>query len=98
MPGNVRKSEEGCHSVTDQHDSISYPPRGLSREEAARYVGFGTTTFNRLVEEGRMPRPMRVGKRVIWDRLKLDAAFADLDEDSSENAIDRALRTVRGSR
>jgi hypothetical protein len=41
---------------------------------------------------------MRVGKRVIWDRLKLDAAFADLDEDSSGNAIDRALRTVRGSR
>jgi excisionase family DNA binding protein len=84
--------------VTGKHDSISYPPRGLSREEAARYVGFGTTTFDRLVEEGRMPRPMRVGKRVIWDRLKLDAAFADLDEDSSENAIDRALRTVRGSR
>ena len=84
--------------MTDQHDSISYPPRGLSREEAARYVGLGTTTFDRLVEEGRMPRPMRVGKRVIWDRLKLDSAFADLDEDSSENAIDRALRTVRGSR
>jgi excisionase family DNA binding protein len=84
--------------VTHQHDSISYPPRGLSRQEAARYVGFGTTTFDRLVEDGRMPRPMRVGKRLIWDRFKLDAAFADLDEDSSENAIDRALRTIRGSR
>ena len=80
--------------MTDRVDT-TYPPRGLSREEAARYVGFGTTLFDRLVEEGRMPRPKRVGKRVVWDRLKLDAAFADLDEeDAGDNAIDRALRVV----
>lgn len=79
-------------------DSLSYPPRGLSREEAARYVGFGVTMFDRLIEEGRMPKPKRVGKRVIWDRLKLDAAFADLDEEGGENYFDRALRVVRPSR
>lgn len=72
----------------------AYPPRGLSREEAARYIGVGATTFDKLVEEGRMPRPKHVGKRVVWDRLKLDAAFADLDEDAGENSIDRALRVV----
>lgn len=44
-------------------DTTSYPPRGLNREEAARYVGVGTTTFDALVQDGRMPRPMRLGKR-----------------------------------
>ncbi len=78
-------------------DSLPYPPRGLSRDEAARYIGVGSSTFDRLVEEGRMPRPLRVGKRVLWDRLKLEAAFAELDEDSAENAIDRELR-IAGTR
>jgi len=78
-------------------DATAYPPRGLSREEAARYVGVGTTTFDGLVQEGRMPKPMRLGKRVIWDRLKIEAAFADLDE-ARENGIDRALRLASGGR
>ena len=69
-------------------DAYSYPSRGLSREEAARYVGVGATTFDRL----RMPKPLRVGKRVIWDRLKVEAAFAELDEDAVDNSIDRAMR------
>ncbi len=41
-----------------------------------------------------MPKPIRLGKRVIWDRVKIDAAFLDLDEDR-ENAIDRAVRLAR---
>lgn len=73
-------------------DSIAYPPRGLSREEAARYVGVSPTTFDRLIAEYRMPRPKRIGKRVIWDRLKLDDAFSDLGEDGEENILDRAVR------
>jgi predicted DNA-binding transcriptional regulator AlpA len=61
-------------------DTYSYPPRGLSREAAARYIGVGTTTFDRLVAGRRMPKPVRLGKRVVWDRIKVDAAFLDLDE------------------
>ena len=63
----------------------------MSREEAARYIGVSATTFDRLIAERRMPKPMRVGKRVIWDRLKLDAAFTELGEEASENPLDRAL-------
>jgi excisionase family DNA binding protein len=83
--------------MSERIDSVPYPPRGLSREEAARYVGIGATTFDRLIEEGKMPRPLRLGKRVIWDRLKLEAAFSDLDEDR-ENFIDRALRLAGRAR
>ncbi|MBI5128947.1 MAG: hypothetical protein HZA66_05865 [Rhodopseudomonas palustris] len=70
-------------------DPISYPPRGLSREEAARYIGVGCTKFDEMVADGRMPRPKRVDGRVIWDRLRLDAAFSDLDEDKRINPLDR---------
>lgn len=51
------------------------PRRGLSRSEAARYVGVSMPTFDMLVNEGRMPKPFRIGRRVIWDLRKLDAAF-----------------------
>jgi len=76
----------------------AYPPRGLSRDEAARYIGIGPTLFDELVQAGRMPRPVRIGKRVIWDRLKIDAAFADLGADDRENQVDRALRLVPAGR
>jgi predicted DNA-binding transcriptional regulator AlpA len=80
------------------HDTIAYPPRGLGREDAARYIGISPSTFDRLVAEGRMPRPTHIGKRVVWDRLKLDAAFADLDDSDQGNSIDRSLRMIPGGR
>lgn len=72
-------------------DPIAYPPRGLSRAEAARYVGVGTTKFDEMVTDGRMPRPHRVGARAIWDRFKLDAAFSDLTDGNAANPLDRML-------
>jgi predicted DNA-binding transcriptional regulator AlpA len=77
-----------------ERDSLSYPPRGLNREEAARYVGVGATLFDEMVDDGRMPRPKRIGKRVVWDRLKLDAAFSDLDGEARENYFDGGLKVV----
>lgn len=73
-------------------DALSYPPRGLSRDEAARYIGVGVTKFDEMVSDGRMPRPKRVDGRVIWDRLKLDAAFSDLPDDNKANPLDRMFR------
>lgn len=70
-------------------DTISYPPRGMSRDEAARYIGVGPTKFDEMVADGRMPKPKRVDARVIWDRLRLDAAFSDLPEEKPKNPFDR---------
>jgi predicted DNA-binding transcriptional regulator AlpA len=53
-------------------DPIAYPPRGMSRDEAARYIGAGNTKFDEMVADGRMPRPKRVDGRVIWDKGPLD--------------------------
>lgn len=63
-----------------QTDAIAYPPRGLSRDEAARYVGVGPTLFDEMVADGRMPRPKRVNSRAIWDRVALDIAFTALPD------------------
>lgn len=58
------------------------PRRGLSREEAAMYVGVSATKFDALVVDGRMPRPKRIDGRKLWDVRKLDVAFEALpDED-----------------
>lgn len=75
-------------------DSIPYPPRGMSRDEAARYVGVGNTKFDEMVADGRMPRPKRVDGRVIWDRLQIDAAFSDLPDDNRVNPLDRMLAST----
>jgi excisionase family DNA binding protein len=75
-------------------DSLSYAPRGLSREEAARYVGVGLTKFEEMVKDGRMPRPKRIDGRVVWDRLKIEAAFSDLPDDRQDNPLDRMLQRL----
>lgn len=65
-----------------QHNVLptSLPPRGLSRVEAAAYVGLSPSTFDKLVADGRMPKPKHIGARVVWDRMKLDAAFVALPD------------------
>lgn len=68
----------------DLRDTMRPPARGLNRLEAARYVGVGPTTFDKLVSEGKMPRPARVGMRRIWDRRRLDLAFEALQPEQDD--------------
>jgi hypothetical protein len=77
--------------MTLRPDPFAYPPRGLNREEAARYIGVGATKFDEMVADRRMPRPKRVDGRVIWDRVKLDIAFTDLPEEKRVNPLDGLL-------
>ncbi|RWP81374.1 MAG: hypothetical protein EOR11_27220 [Mesorhizobium sp.] len=75
-------------------DAISYPPRGLSREEAARYVGVGPTLFDEMVSDGRMPRPKLINSRTIWDRVTLDISFSSLPDKESnlQTLLERSMR------
>ena len=65
-------------------------PRGLSRVEAAAYVGVSPSLFDAMVKDGRMPSPKRINARTVWDRQRLDHAFADLpdDTDTGNNPFD----------
>ncbi len=66
----------------------SYAPEGLSRAEAARYVGVSATTFDELVSVGEMPRPrrFRTVRRLVWLRRELDEALEDLAVDGAPAA------------
>ncbi len=61
-------------------DQFGYPPRLMSLERAATYVGFGSTKFRELIDSGKMPPAIDVEGRPRWDRVELDAAVEDLKD------------------
>lgn len=65
-------------------DPLAYPPRGLCRDEAARYIGVGPTKFDEMVADGRMPKPKRIDSRTVWDRVALDVHFNALSEEKDD--------------
>ena len=65
------------------------PRRGLSRDESAMYIGVSATKFDELVADGRMPAPVKIDGRKVWDLRALDLAFdALVSESSSTNSWD----------
>ena len=59
----------------------SLAPRGVSRVEAAAYVGVSPSKFDEMVSDRRMPPPRRVDGRKVWDVREVDAAFDVLPYD-----------------
>ena len=62
---------------------VSLPPRGLSRGQAAEYVGVSPSLFDAMVKDARMPAPKRINARTVWDRLEVDASFAALSSNDA---------------
>jgi predicted DNA-binding transcriptional regulator AlpA len=72
----------------DKSRSPKIAVRGLSRTEAAAYIGVSPSLFDAMVKDGRIPRPVRVNSRRIWDMWELDAAFDDLKDQLETNPWD----------
>ncbi len=70
----------------------SLPPRGLNRPVSAAYIGVGTSLFDEMVADGRMPKPKRINARNVWDRVQLDEAFAALPDSNGANPWDEDHR------
>lgn len=66
-------------------ESRPVPRRGLSREEAAMYIGIGATKFDEMLADGRMPPPRRIDGRKVWDVRELDLAFDALPVETAGN-------------
>lgn len=62
--------------------------RGLSKTEAAQYIGISAPTFDRLVEAGAMPKPIRIFSRLVWDRWVVDEAFTRLGDKAIDTEAD----------
>jgi hypothetical protein len=62
------------------------PRRGLSRTEAALYLGISPSKFDELVADGRVNRPRLIDKRKVWDVFELDLAFEELPRDNDKPA------------
>jgi predicted DNA-binding transcriptional regulator AlpA len=80
----------GAHMHCGRREILpsALPPRGLSRLQAAAYIGVSPTLFDEMVADKRMPRPKRINRRAVWDRLQLDEAFAALPNDGEEDRAD----------
>lgn len=59
------------------------PRRGLSRIEAAMYVGISPTKFDEMVVDSRMPTARRIDGRKVWDVRELDLSFDALPREDS---------------
>jgi predicted DNA-binding transcriptional regulator AlpA len=68
------------HSLSEARPT---PRRGLSREEAAMYVGISPSKFDEMVRDGRMPGAVRIDARKVWDVRSVDLAFDSLPRDNS---------------
>jgi hypothetical protein len=62
------------------------PRRGLSRTEAAMYLGISPSKFDELVADGRVSRPRLIDTRKVWDVFELDLAFEELPRDDDRPA------------
>lgn len=74
-----------------KNKGTDFTPRGLARTAAAYYLGVGTSKFDEMVKDGRMPAPKMIDSRAIWDRWEIDLAFDQLpyrDDQSSSNPWD----------
>lgn len=67
----------------------SQPRRGLSRDEAAVYVGVSSRKFDEMVDAGTMPAAKTIGARKVWDIRALDSAFDALPDEGDVHPWDR---------
>ena len=52
-------------------------PLLIGKEHVARMTSLSVRTIERLVSTGQFPRPVRLGRRRLWDRQKLEQWIAD---------------------
>lgn len=70
--------------------ALAIPPRGLTREQAAGYLGLTTSAFDHWVRQSRIPGPLPGTRR--WDRSAIDSALdklSGLTTTSAPSAYDR---------
>lgn len=60
------------------HPMQAIPRRGLSREEAAAYIGISPSKFDEMRKDGRIGPAKLIDARKVWDIHQLDEIFETL--------------------
>lgn len=71
-------------TVEKLQDHLAYPPRALRADRAAAYLAMSKSKFLELVDQRRLPQPVRIDGITMWDRLELDAAFENMKTEEAE--------------
>ena len=87
------KSTANFRAALAPSRSRPIPRRGLSRIEAAMYIGVSPSKFDQMVDDGRAPRPRLIDSRKVWDVIELDLTFDDLPREDSPPINSWADRT-----
>ncbi len=69
-------------------ESRPIPRRGLSRVEAAMYLGISPSKFDELRKDGRVGPAKLIDGRKVWDIRTLDEAFDAFPTEINEAAED----------
>jgi predicted DNA-binding transcriptional regulator AlpA len=65
-------------------NSLPSWPAMLKRRNAAAYCDLSVAEFEREVNEGRLPLPVKLGNSEHWSRRKLDEALDALHGDAGD--------------
>lgn len=60
------RGSNGSASSTPTHLAVSPAPALMSSRMLAQYLGFSLSTIWRMRAEGKLPKPMTVGKSLRW--------------------------------
>ena len=61
---------------------------GMSRFEAAEYIGVSPPLFDAMVQDGRMPQPKLINRRHVWLRARIERAFEQLPDAANDVVAD----------
>ena len=72
FPNHKVKSLTGCKMVM-QDENKRQEAILLDAENAARLCGLSQSTWQRLSNAGRVPAPIKLGRRSLWSRVELES-------------------------
>lgn len=71
--GNTNLTEEECITIVDTIKRLSQKERLISKYQAYTYLNISRATFDRLVQEGRLPKGKKIAgfKELFWDERQI---------------------------
>lgn len=72
----VEESEETMQAPITNLDNASAAKLAISADEVAELLGISRAHVWKLTGTGRLPKPVRLGRAVRWDRKNLEAWLA----------------------